>query len=220
MKRKLIYALLLLVFGTCTLTAQKKNGTFLPFIIEGKDTVFIDELPASKVYPKLPKQKGKEWRKYYRLVHNFSKVYPYALVARTLVEEADSTITADRLKRAKKDKYVSKVQKELFTVFEKPMRSLTVSQGALLMKLIDREVGKSSYSIIKEYKNGMAAGFWQGIAKMFGSDLKKPYDPEGDDRNTEELVKIWEAGDFPALYFSLFWEDPEIPVIPEKYLKK
>ena len=51
-------------------------------------------------------------------------------------------------------------------------------------------------------------------------DLKKPYDPEGDDRNTEELVKIWEAGDFPALYFSLFWEDPEIPVIPEKYLKK
>lgn len=220
MKRKLIYALLLLVFGTCTLTAQKKNGTFLPFIIEGKDTVFIDELPASKVYPKLPKQKGKEWRKYYRLVHNFSKVYPYALVARTLVEEADSTITADKLKRAKKDKYVSKVQKELFTVFEKPMRSLTVSQGALLMKLIDREVGKSSYSIIKEYKNGMAAGFWQGIAKMFGSDLKKPYDPEGDDRNTEELVKIWEAGDFPALYFSLFWEDPEIPVIPEKYLKK
>lgn len=220
MKRKLIYALLLLVLGTGTLTAQKKNGTFLPFIIEGKDTVFIDELPASKVYPKLPKQKGKEWRKYYRLVHNFSKVYPYALVARTLVEEADSTIATDNLKRAKKDKYVSKVQKELFTVFEKPMRSLTVSQGALLMKLIDREVGKSSYAIIKEYKNGMAAGFWQGIAKMFGSDLKKPYDPEGDDRNTEELVKIWEAGEFPALYFSLFWEDPEIPVIPEKYLKK
>ena len=61
MKRKLIYALLLLVLGTGTLTAQKKNGTFLPFIIEGKDTVFIDELPASKVYPKLPKQKGKEW---------------------------------------------------------------------------------------------------------------------------------------------------------------
>ena len=220
MKRKLIYALLLLILGTGTLTAQKKNGTFLPFIIEGKDTVFIDELPASKVYPKLPKQKGKEWRKYYRLVHNFSKVYPYALVARTLVEEADSTIATDNLKRAKKDKYVSKVQKELFTVFEKPMRGLTVSQGALLMKLIDREVGKSSYAIIKDYKNGMAAGFWQGIAKMFGTDLKKPYDPEGDDRNTEELVKIWEAGEFPALYFSLFWEDPEIPVIPEKYLKK
>lgn len=220
MKRKLIYALLLLILGTGTLTAQKKDGIFLPYIIEGKDTILIDELPASKVYPKIPKQKGKEWRKYYRLVHNFSKVYPYALVARSLVEEADSTIETDRLRRAKKDRYVNKVQKELFSVFEKPLRSLTVSQGALLMKLIDREVGKSSYYIIKDYKNGMAAGFWQGIAKMFGSDLKKPYDPEGEDRNVEELVKIWEAGDFPALYFSLFWEDPEIPVIPEKYLKK
>lgn len=218
MKRKLIYALLLLILGTGTLTAQKKDGIFLPYIIEGKDTILIDELPASKVYPKIPKQKGKEWRKYYRLVHNFSKVYPYALVARSLVEEADSTIETDRLRRAKKDRYVNKVQKELFSVFEKPLRSLTVSQGALLMKLIDREVGKSSYYIIKDYKNGMAAGFWQGIAKMFGSDLKKPYDPEGEDRNVEELVKIWEAGDFPALYFSLFWEDPKIPIIPEKYL--
>lgn len=222
MKRsfKYIIILSLILLGTGTMTAQKKDGIFLPYIIEGKDTILIDELPASKVYPKIPKQKGKEWRKYYRLVHNFSKVYPYALVARSLVEEADSTIETDRLRRAKKDRYVNKVQKELFSVFEKPLRSLTVSQGALLMKLIDREVGKSSYYIIKDYKNGMAAGFWQGIAKMFGSDLKKPYDPEGEDRNVEELVKIWEAGDFPALYFSLFWEDPKIPVIPEKYLKK
>lgn len=222
MKRSCKYTIIILFFllGTGTLTAQKKNGAFLPYIIEGKDTIFIDELPAAKVYPKLPKQKGKQWRKYYRLVHNFSKVYPYAIVAKSLVEEADSTIEARHLKRAKKDKYVSQVQKELFKVFEKPLRSLTVSQGALLMKLIDREVGKSSYYIIKDYKNGMAAGFWQGIAKMFGSDLKKPYDPEGEDRNVEELVKIWEAGDFPALYFSLFWEDPEIPVIPEKYLRK
>lgn len=222
MKNKFTYIiiLLLILLGTGTMSAQKKNGSFLPYIIEGKDTIFIDELPAAKVYPKLPKQKGKQWRKYYRLVHNFSKVYPYAIVAKSLVEEADSTIEARHLKRAKKDKYVSQVQKELFKVFEKPLRSLTVSQGALLMKLIDREVGKSSYYIIKDYKNGMAAGFWQGIAKMFGSDLKKPYDPEGEDRNVEELVKIWEAGDFPALYFSLFWEDPEIPVIPEKYLRK
>lgn len=201
-------------------TRFSPESHLMQYIVQDGDTVYVDELPASKVYPKIPKQKGKEWRKYYRLVHNFSKVYPYAIVARTLVEEADSTIATDNLKRAKKDKYVSKVQKELFTVFEKPMRGLTVSQGALLMKLIDREVGKSSYAIIKDYKNGMAAGFWQGIAKMFGTDLKKPYDPEGDDRNTEELVKIWEAGEFPALYFSLFWEDPKIPVIPEKYLKK
>lgn len=191
---------------------------FLPFIIEGTDTIYYDEITASKVYSRLPKQKGKEWRKYYRLVHNFSKAYPYALVARKLVEEADSTITADNLKGMKRDRYVNEVQKELFEVFEGQMRKLTVSQGALIMKLVDREVGKSSYNIIKGYKSGITAGFWQGIAKLFGSDLKKPYDPEGEDALTEELVHMWEAGDFQAFYFSLFWQDPPQMPIPEKYL--
>ena len=95
---------------------------------------------------------------------------------------------------------------------------MTVSQGALLMKLVDREVGKSSYNIIKDYTSGLAAGFWQGIAKLFGTVLKKPYDPEGEDQLTEELVKIWEAGDFQAFYFSIFWKDPPVMPIPEKYL--
>lgn len=190
----------------------------LRYIVEDGDTIYIDNIRPSKVYSRLPRQKGKEWRKYYRLVHNFSKAYPYALVARKLVQEADSTIVADKLKRVKRDQYVNKVQKELFDVFEGQMRKMTVSQGALLMKLIDREVGKSSYNIIKDYKNGMAAGFWQGIAKIFGTDLKKPYDPEGEDKLTEELVGIWEAGDFQAFYFSIFWKDPPVMPIPERYL--
>lgn len=198
--------------------ATSTEENVLNYIVEGKDTIYIDYIKPSKVYSRLPKQKGREWRKYYRLVHNFSKSYPYALVARKLVQEADSTIAADNLKWAKRDKYVSKVQKELFDVFEGQMRSLTVSQGALLMKLVDREVGKSSYDIIKDYKNGIAAGFWQGIAKLFGTDLKKPYDPEGEDKLTEELVKIWDAGDFQAFYFAIFWQDPPVMPIPEKYL--
>lgn len=197
---------------------QEDRQDFLPYFIEGSDTVYYDTIDPSKVYSKIPKQKGKEWRQYYRLVHNFSKAYPYALVARKLVIEADSIIAADKLKGAKREKYVNSVQKELFDVFEGQMRSLTVSQGALIMKLVDREVGKSSYNIIKGYKSGITAGFWQGIAKVFGSDLKKPYDPEGEDKETEELVKIWEDGEFPALYWSLFWQDPPELDIPEKYL--
>lgn len=189
----------------------------LEFIVEGNDTIYIDQIRASKIYSRLPKMKGREWRQYYRLVHNFSKAYPYALVAKKLVIEADSVIAAENLKGIKREKYINKVQKELFSVFESQMRSLTVSQGALIMKLVDREVGKSSYNIIKGYKSGITAGFWQGIAKMFGSDLKKPYDPEGEDEATEELVQIWEAGDFPAFYWSIFWKDPPEMPIPEKY---
>ena len=196
--------------------SEQENA--LRYIVEGKDTIFIDNLNPSKVYSRLPRQKGKDWRKYYRLVHNFSKAYPYALVARKLVQEADSTIAADNLRWVKRDKYITSIQKELFNVFESQMKSMTVSQGALLMKLIDREVGKSSYNIIKDYKNGMAATFWQGVAKVFGSDLKKPYDPQGDDALTEELVQIWEAGDFQAFYFAIFGQDPPVVPIPEKYL--
>ena len=144
----IIIAILLHMIPLQSHAQTGKKQEVMHYIIEGKDTIFIDQLRASKVYSRVPKMKGREWRKYYRLVHNFSKTYPYALVARKLVIEADSTIAADNLKRGKREKYINSVQKELFSVFESQMRSLTVSQGALLMKLIDREVGKSSYNII------------------------------------------------------------------------
>lgn len=214
----------ILIFSAVTAAAQGRITPgqhikdLMEYRIEGRDTVYIGELPAARVYSRLPRQKGRDWRKYYRLVYNFSKVYPYAIIARHLVEEADSTITADNLRRGKRERYINSVQNELFEAFEEPMKNLTVSQGALLMKLIDREVGKSSYNIIKDYKSRMAAGFWQGIAKLFGSDLKAPYDPDGEDRQTEELVKIWEDGEFEGLYYSLFWEYPKLPEIPSKYM--
>lgn len=218
--RKLIVisaAAVLLMLLPLTAGAQEKQEKLMQYIVSGNDTTYVAELPAAKVYERLPKQKGRQWRQYYRLVHNFSKVYPYAVAAKKMVEEADSTIAAGNMRRGQKDRYVNEKQKELFEVFEKPMRGLTVSQGALLMRLIDREVGKSSYMIIKDYKNGMAAGFWQGIAKIFGTDLKRPYDPEGEDAPVEELVKKWEDGEFEGLYYSLFWEYPPTVEIPEKY---
>ncbi|MBE6240957.1 MAG: DUF4294 domain-containing protein [Bacteroidales bacterium] len=202
----------------CHAQSAKNKENYLHYIVEGKDTIYIDEIKASKVYSRLPKQKGKEWRKYYKLVHNFSKTYPYALAARRIVQRADKNIEDNNLKRLKRDRYIDAVQEELFEVFEEPLTNLTISQGALLMKLIDREIGKSSYMIIKDYKNGIAARFWQGVAKLFGSDLKKPYDPEGEDKKVEELVQIWDAGDFEAFYFSLFWKDPPKVEIPSKYM--
>lgn len=193
-----------------------KAPQYLQYEIVDGDTLYMDVLTPSQI--SLHRRSGKEWRRYYRLVWNFSKTYPYALVARTLIHQIDSTFTADELGRRKREKYVNKVQKELFNAFEQPMRNMTVTQGQLLMKLIDREVGKSSFSIIKDYKNGIAAGFWQGVAKLFGSDLKKHYDPAGADRQVEELVQKWDSGEFPALYFSIFGEYPKVVEIPSKYM--
>lgn len=194
-----------------------KPLVYLHYKIVNGDTVFVEKLRPSRCYSRLPRQKGKEWRKYYRLVHNFAKTYPYALASKRILLSVDSTMMAEGMRRGKRDKYINQVQKELFKVFEEPVRSMTVSQGALLMKLIDREVGKTSFKIIKDYKSGIAAGFWQGIAKLFGSDMKKPYDPNGDDKNTEELVKLWEEGEFDLLYFAIFMKEPPVARIPEKY---
>ena len=194
-----------------------KPQAILHYKVINGDTVFVETLRPSRCYSRLPRQKGKEWRKYYRLVHNFARTYPYALASKQILLSVDSTLIAEVIKRGKRYRYINKVQKELFKVFEEPMRSMTVSQGALLMKLIDREIGKTSFKIIKDYKSGIAAGFWQGIAKLFGSDMKKPYDPDGDDKQTEELVKLWEEGEFDLLYFAIFMNEPPRANIPEKY---
>ena len=190
----------------------------MEYFVEGKDTVYVDLLQASRIWEKLPRQKGKDWRKYYRLVYNFNKVYPYAKAARKVIAEADSTIAHDKLKRGKREKYLNGVESELFKAFEKPLKNLTISQGKLLMKLIDRECGNTSYTLIKDYRNAIAAGFWQGVARLFGSSLKDPYDPEGADFLIEDLVDKWESGKYEELYFSLFWEYPKKVSLPSKYM--
>lgn len=199
-----------------TPSEEKAKPVYLHYIVEGGDTLFVENIQPAWIWGK-GKRTSRDWRKYYRLVNNFSKAYPYALVAKKLVAETDSTFVADKMRRRKKEKYVNSLQKELFGAFEEPLKHLTISQGQLIMKLIDREIGVSSYKIIKTYKSGMAAGFWQGVAKMFGTDMKRPYDPKGEDKDVEELVQIWNRGEFPAYYYSLFGKYPNIPEIPSKY---
>lgn len=216
-----VLAAVLMTFA-CDASAQNRKEKMpepklmLGYEIVDGDTLFFDVLHPSQV-TSFRKMKGREWRRYYRLVWNFSKTYPYALVARKLVEKTDMELEENDFNRRKREKYINSVQKELFTAFEEPLRGMTVSQGQLLMKLIDREVGKSSFFIIKDYKNGIAAGFWQGIAKLFGSDLKKHYDPLGEDKAVEELVQKWDSGEFAGLYFSIFGEYPKRIEIPSKY---
>jgi len=194
---------------------QKSKGGMMEYIIEGDDTIYVDLLDEAKVYSLMPRQKGKDWRQYYKLVFNFSRTYPYALAGRKMMAQVDSTLEEEDLKKVKRDSYIKDVERELFRKYEKDLRNMTVSQGALLMRLVDRECGMCPYDIIKEYLNGMAAGFWQAVAKIFGADLKRRYDPEGKDALIEDLVRMWEDGEFEPFYFSLFWEEPKKIVLDE-----
>lgn len=198
--------------------SQEKERRMAYYVEKNGDTVYYGTIEGAKIYAKIPKQRGTYWRRYYRDVQNFGKTYPYALMAKQILMETDSTIFSEDFTRIQRERFIRSVEKDLFARFEKPLRSMTVSQGKMLMKLIDREVGITSYNIIKDYKGGLTAGFWQGVAKLFGSDLKKPYDKDGEDARLEELVEIWNAGEYEALYYSLFWKYPDF--IPEEFSKQ
>ncbi len=207
----LISALLLLATGTlCRSQAVRRiTGTPMYYTVEENgDTVFHDTLDPVWIFPRGKRMNSADWRRYYRLVQNFNKVYPYALVGRKMMAQVDSTLAADVSRRSERNRYISDVERELFDIFEKDLRSMTINQGLLMMKLVDRECGMSAYSIIRTYENSFAANFWQLVAKIFSQDLKSRYDPTGADKRTEELCKIWDSGQWDSFYYSIFMEYP------------
>ena len=162
---------------------------------------------------KRTRKERREWRRQYRLVYNFNRVYPFALLGRKLMNQIDSTIAADHLDKGVRARYINDVEKELLRLFEKDIRNTTISQGFLLVRLVDRECGHTVYDIIKDYEGGFAAGFWNLVGKLFDQDLKSHYDPDGVDKDTEDLIRIWESGAWDEFYWEIFGKYPEKTVI-------
>ena len=197
------------------------RGTPMYFELDAQgDTVFMETLDPVWIFPKGRRMKDGDWRRYYKLVYNFNKVYPYALVGRKMMAQVDSTIAADASKRSERNRYINDVEKELFRIFEKDIRNMTINQGLVLMRLVDRECGMSAFTIIKTYEHGFAANFWQLVARIFSQNLKTRYDPSGgEDAKIEELCKIWDSGQWDAFYFSIFLERPAKVVIKQETLE-
>ena len=82
-----------------------------------------------------------------------------------------------------------------------------------------REGGTILYPTDTVWGLGCDATNPAAVAKIFENDLKSQYDPEGEDRDLEELVQIWQAGEFKNLYWSVFWEDPPVVEVPESYFR-
>lgn len=211
MSKKVLYLSFILLFAqiaTIEFFGQNKKAQkpiTMGYKIEQGDTIFIDKINPAYIYY-IPKdwKKHKNWREQFRVIYNFNKVYPYALKAKAIIKDADSTLAHSNFTPMQKEKYLKEYQKRLFREFEEPLKKLTITQGKLLLRLLDREIGISSYYIIKNYRGGITAGFWQGIAKLFGSDLKKQYDRFGQDKDIEELRKMWHNGSFHYLYYSIY----------------
>jgi hypothetical protein len=161
--------------------------------IIGGDTVYCSEVPP--VFINAPRENTdvNELLKYQRLVRNVKKAYPFAIIARDKLKEVNETLMKLNSKKEQKQ-YVDSVEHRLKIQYEAELRDLTVTQGRILIKLIDREIGNTSYNLVKEYRGSFSAFFWQSLARLFGSNLKSKYYPNGEDKDIEEIILKIQSG--------------------------
>lgn len=126
-----------------------------------------------------------EWT---RLRNAVYVTYPYARTAGYLMNDINFHMAKISDKKEKK-KYLKSREKELKEQFGDPLSQLSVYQGKILMKLINRQTGNNCYEIVKEYRGGVTARLYQTVAFFFGSNLKQDWDiKEKTDREIENIV--------------------------------
>lgn len=171
----LIRSATLLCFFLTTLLS--KGQTWVNAVVENGDTIPHVSLRGISVYAGISDKKKRKILSNRRLVYNLKKVMPYAQACAATIKETNdhmATLGTD----AEKRKYLKQAEKELKKEYEDDLRNMSFSQGKLLIKLIDRECGSNSYELIKIYKSGRSAFFWNGIAGLFGMSLKDDYNAE------------------------------------------
>lgn len=171
---------------------QTRTGTKLPYIIEGIDTIPVVNLPDVNIVD-YGTDYEKRLKEYYRLRFNVIKVYPYARLAGIKIKQLNDSLALIKSDREKR-KYKKKFEEQLRDDFGKTIERLSVNQGKIFIKLLDRQTGSTGYEIIKDVKGSMSAFILQTSARLFGHNLKDDYDPNGDDKQIESIVQQIEAG--------------------------
>ena len=196
------FLLAALVFLTCSSVSfsqetARSNSKWGPndtivvsaIVVDGESYPYseLEEVTISK----LPyEQKVKQMRAYNRLRNAVYVTYPYARQAGVVINDVNAHLLTVNEKGERK-KYIKSREKDLKKQFTEPLTNLSVYQGKVLMKLINRQTGNNCYELIKEYKGGLQARFYQTVAFFVGSSLKQPYDWQGDvtDRQIEAIVR-------------------------------
>lgn len=147
------------------------------------------------VYAEYSYKNKKQYDAWSRTKYNVKKVYPYAILASAKLREYNRILEKMPTEASRKA-YMKTVEKELKAEFEEPLKDLSMTQGKILLKLIDRETGNTSYELVKDLRGGFQAFMWQSVARLFGSNMKSEYDPKGEDIMIERAIKLIEAGQF------------------------
>jgi hypothetical protein len=188
---KRLYILLLLVSISATALCQYRRER--PFwrqewAVENGDSIAVIHITPVRKYARKP-----DMRRYARLVRAVKRVYPIAEEAKVLMATMESELLALPNKKQQK-LYIKGIEKRLIREYTPVLKKMTIYDGRVLLKLIDRQIDDTAYEIIKEFRGGFEAGLWQALAKMFGNNLKTDYDPDKDDILLEQIVRLYEKG--------------------------
>lgn len=188
-QRLLILLLLLCCTAPDAFCQRREQGVWYSewSISRGDSTALIHILPV-RTYAR-----RRDMRRYARLVRAVRKVYPIAQEAKremALMEQELERLPSKR----DRELYIKGIQKMIIKQYTPVLKKMTIYEGRVLLKLIDRETEYTAYEIVREFRGGFVAGFWQAMARLFGNNLKLEYDPEGNDRLLDQIVRAYEEG--------------------------
>ncbi len=181
--------LLVILSATISFSQKSINDTLqLQAIIYQGDTIPMSVLSNIYVQSRLTNSQKEALARYNRLRNAVYVTYPYARKAGIILNDINAHLVNISDKKERK-KYINSRDKELKKEFTTPITNLTVYQGKILMKLINRETSNNCYEIIKEYQGGLTARVYQTVAFFFSSNLKQPYDSKNEDLAIEKIVQ-------------------------------
>lgn len=191
--KKLVVLILIIVIFWHQASCQQVGGQDVKALVIDGDTIPMIDLSEVHIYRKDINTNSAEARKFDRLVQNVKRVYPYAKLAGIKFNEYSILLASIKSEKVKKA-MMKKAQSELEVQFGNDLKTLTFSQGKILLKLVDRQTGNSSYELLQEFRGRFVAFFWQSFARIFGYNLKMVYDPLGEDKDIELIVLMIENG--------------------------
>lgn len=152
------------------------------------DSIMCVELLEVRIY-----NRKRDLKKYQRMVRAVKKVYPLAQEAARRMDKFDIELARIDSKKQKRT-YTESIENALKEELTPMLWKMTRYEGMILLKLIDRETNHTAFNIIKEFRSGFTATFYQVLAQMFGNNLKLEYDPTGEDEMLEYIVRLYRAG--------------------------
>ena len=182
------------VSAKAQITSTLSRGTPVFIRVVNGDTIYYMNIPELVVRTPRNFRNAAEERQFWRLVYNVKMVYPYANLAGLKLQELNEQYLQIESERDRRT-YSRKVEDELKAEFEGELRKLTVTQGRILMRLVDRETGHTTYEIVRDFRGSVQAVFWQAVARVFGSNLRTGYDPtSGEDKMIEQIIRDIDEG--------------------------